>query len=61
MNHAFKDFPKGARVRDTWFADWGLGVVVRRAKTKLYVQFANVKDVMKWDAPHVRGFLRRVK
>lgn len=58
MSPALRGFKPGTKVTDTWYLDWGIGKVVRRTSASLYVQFIG-QPIMRWDIPHVRGFLRR--
>ncbi len=56
---AFYGFKPGTKVKDAWFKEWGVGTVVRRTRTRLLVRFPGVSDIMEWDGPHVRAFLRK--
>lgn len=47
------------KVKDTWFQEWGVGVVVKAFKTVCYINFSN-KGVVKYDNPHLK-FLKKIK
>ena len=57
----------GMKVEDTWFWDWGIGVVKKKGKTRVVIQFANpdpqhstVEKEVTYDKEHVQ-FLKEYK
>lgn len=44
----------GLKVFDTWFADWGVGVVDKVLKTRVFIKFPYPKGMMKYDVAHIR-------
>jgi len=50
----------GMRVYDRWYLDWGIGVVDKVMKTKVFIKFPYPKGMMKYDEDHTQ-FLARDK
>jgi hypothetical protein len=50
------DFKPGVPVKDKWYADQGIGIIINRLKTVVYIQFR--EGVLKYDRPHATQFLQ---
>jgi hypothetical protein len=50
------DFKPGVFVKDKWYADQGIGTIINRLKTVVYIQFR--EGVLKYDRPHATQFLQ---
>jgi hypothetical protein len=43
----------GLKVSDTWYGDWGLGIIEKVMKTRFVVKFSN-KGLVRYDYPHAQ-------
>jgi hypothetical protein len=43
----------GLRVKDTWYGDWGYGIIEAVLKTRVKIKFSNIGLVV-YDYPHIR-------
>jgi hypothetical protein len=50
----------GTKVEDTWYPDWGTGIVDNILKTRVFIKFPYPKGMMTYDVSHLQ-FLKEVK
>jgi hypothetical protein len=50
----------GTKVEDTWYGEWGTGVVDNILETCVFIKFPYPKGMMKYDRAHLQ-FLDKVK
>jgi hypothetical protein len=50
----------GTLVQDTWYPDWGTGIVDNVLDTRVFINFPYPKGFMKYDAAHTQ-FLNKGK
>ena len=46
-----EEFKLNMKVSDAWFKDWGIGIVIKILKTRVYIKFPNKNKI--YDMPHL--------
>lgn len=55
----YDEVNENSKVVDTWFGDYGVGVVNKKLKTVIYITFSNM-GLIKYDKKHAELFLKLI-
>jgi hypothetical protein len=51
------EFEVGRTVRDRWFREYGTGIITKKLKTVMVIEFKGLKGAVKYDKAHATMFL----
>ena len=53
-----KNYKVGMSVYDRWYQEWGMGIITKVLKTRVYINFSG-KSV-RYDIPHLNKFIVKI-